>query len=74
MKITNKFNVGNEVFYISNGQLHKGVIESVSITQRVNSEKVSYTFNSDYTSYEECRVFATVNDATHYFLAEVNKN
>ena len=74
MKITNKFNVGNEVFYISNGQLHKGVIESVSITQRVNSEKVSYTFNNDYTSYEECRVFATVNDAINYFIAEVNKN
>ena len=53
MKGTNKFNVGNEVFYISNGQLHKGVIESVSITQRVDSEKVTYTFSGNYISYEE---------------------
>lgn len=74
MKITNKFNVGNEVFYISNGQLHKGVIESVSITQRVNSERVTYTFNGDFTYYEESHVFATVDDATRYFLTEVNEN
>ena len=74
MKITNKFNVGNEVFYISNGQLHKGVIESVTITQRVNSEKVTYTFNSDFISYEENHVFATIDDATRYFLTEVKKN
>ena len=74
MKITNKFNVGNEVFYISNGQLHKGVIESVSITQRVNSEKVTYTFNGDFTSYEESHVFAAIDDATRYFLIEVKKN
>ena len=74
MKVTNKFNVGNEVFYISNGQLHKGVIESVSITQRANSEKVTYTFSGDYISYEEYHVFATVDDATRYFLTEVKKN
>lgn len=74
MKVTNKFNVGNEVFYISNGQLHKGVIESVSITQRINSEKVTYTFNSDFTSYEESHVFAAIDDATRYFLTEVKKN
>lgn len=74
MKSTNKFNVGNEVFYIGNGQLHKGVIESVSITQRVNSEKVTYTFNDNFTSYEESHVFATVDDATRYFLTEVKKN
>ena len=74
MTITNKFNVGNEVFYISKGQLHKGVIESVTITQRVNSEKVTYTFNGDFTSYEENHVFATVDDATRYFLTEVKEN
>ena len=74
MKITNKFNVGNEVFYISKGQLHKGVIESVSITQRINSENVTYTFNGDFISYEESHVFATVDDATRYFLTEVKKN
>lgn len=74
MKSTNKFNVGNEVLYISNGQLHKGVIESVSITQRANSEKVTYTFSGDYISYEEHHVFATVEDATHYFLAKINKH
>ena len=74
MKVTNKFNVGNEVFYISNGQLHKGVIESVSITQRINSENVTYTFNGDFISYEESHVFATVDDATRYFLTEVKKN
>lgn len=73
MKSTNKFNVGNKVFYISNGQLHKGVIESVSITQRANSEKVTYTFSGDYIFYEEYHVFATVEDATYYFLAEINK-
>ena len=67
MKVTNKFNVGNEVFYISHGQLHKGVIESVSITQRVNSEKVTYTFNGDH-------VFATIDDAIRYFLTEVKEN
>lgn len=73
MTITNKFNVGNEVFYISNGQLHKGVIESVTITQRVNSEKVTYTFNSDFISYEENLVFATIDDATRYFLTEIKE-
>ena len=73
MTITNKFNVGNEVFYISNGQLHKGVIESVTITQRVNSEKVTYTFNSDFISYEENYVFATIDDATRYFLTEIKE-
>ena len=74
MAITNKFNVGNEVFYISNGQLHKGVIESVTITQRVNSEKVTYTFKGDFTSYEESHVFTTIDDATSYFLTEVKEN
>lgn len=74
MAITNKFNISNEVFYISNGQLHKGVIESVSITQRVNSEKITYTFKGDFTSYEESHVFATVDDATRYFLTEVKEN
>ena len=73
MAITNKFNVGNEVFYISKGQLHKGVIESVTITQRVNSEKVTYTFNSDFISYEENLVFATIDDATRYFLTEIKE-
>ena len=73
MTITNKFNVGNEVFYISNGQLHKGVIESVTITQRVNSEKVTYTFNSDFISYEENYVFATIDDAIRYFLTEIKE-
>ena len=73
MTITNKFNVGNEVFYISKGQLHKGVIESVTITQRVNSEKVTYTFNSDFISYEENLVFATIDDATRYFLTEIKE-
>ena len=73
MAITNKFNVGNEVFYISNGQLHKGIIESVTITQRVNSEKITYTFNSDFISYEENYVFATIDDATRYFLTEIKE-
>lgn len=73
MAITNKFNVGNEVFYISNGQLHKGVIESVSITQRVNSEKVTYTFKGDFISYEESHVFTTIDDATRYFLTEIKE-
>ena len=73
MAITNKFNVGNEVFYISNGQLHKGVIESVTITQRVNSERITYTFNSEFISYEENHVFATIDDATRYFLTEIKE-
>ena len=73
MTITNKFNVGNEVFYISKGQLHKGVIESVTINQSVNSEKVTYTFNSDFISYEENLVFATIDDATRYFLTEIKE-
>lgn len=74
MKVTNKFNVGNEVFYISNGQLHKGVTESVSITQNINSENITYTFKGDYTPYKECYVFATIDDATNYFLTEVKEN
>ena len=74
MAITNKFNIGNKVFYISNGQLHKGIIESVSITQKVNSEKVTYTFKGDFISYEENLVFATIDDATRYFLTEVKEN
>ena len=73
MAITNKFNVGNEVFYISKGQLHKGVIESVTITQRVNSEKITYTFNSNFISYEENLVFATIDDAIRYFLTEIKE-
>ena len=74
MNITNKFNVGDTVFYIENGQLHKGVIESISIVQRVDSEVVYYTFNGNYSCYKECYVFATIEDATCYFLTEVNEN
>lgn len=74
MKIINKFNVGNEVFYINNGQLYKGVIESVSITQRVDSERITYTFNGNYFPYEECHVFSTVDDAIASFLSNVKEN
>lgn len=75
MKIVNKFDVGNKVFYISNGQLHVGVIDSVSITQRIDSDEVTYyTFTGNYAPYKECYVFSTIEDATHFFLAEVNEN
>ena len=74
MKVTNKFNVGNEVFYISNGQLYKGVIDSVSITQRIDSTEIMYTIEDKYVLYRECSIFNTIEEATNFFLAEVNKN
>ena len=35
---------------------------------------ILYTDNGDFISYEENHVFATIDDATRYFLTEVKEN
>ena len=34
---------------------------------------ILYTDNGDFTSYKENHVFATIDDATRYFLTEIKE-
>lgn len=71
MQISNKFNIGDKVFYINDGKLNNGNIQSItSITSAVGTT-ISYVFKGCYTSISESMVFASIDDATASFLSKV---
>ena len=71
MQISNKFNIGDKVFYINDGKLNNGNIQSItSITSAVGTT-ISYVFEGCYTGISESMVFASIDDATASFLSRV---
>ena len=71
IQISNKFNVGDKVFYINDGKLNKGTVQSItSITSAVGTA-ISYVFEGCYISISESMIFASIDDATASFLSKV---
>ena len=71
IQISNKFNVGDKAFYINDGKLNNGNIQSItSITNAVGTA-ISYVFEGCSISISESTVFASIDDATASFLSKV---
>ena len=71
IQISNKFNVGDKAFYINEGKLNNGTIQSItSITSAIGTA-ISYVFEGCYISISESMVFASIDDATTSFLSKV---
>ena len=71
IQISNKFNVGEKAFYINDGKLNNGNIQSItSITSAIGTT-ISYVFEGCYISISESMVFTSIDDATASFLSKV---
>ena len=74
IQISNKFNIGDKAFYINDSKLNKGTIQSITSITSVAGTAISYVFERCYISISESMVFASIDDATDYFLTEVKEN
>lgn len=71
MQISNKFNIGDKVFYINDGKLNNGNIQSITSITSAGGTTISYVFEGCYTGISESMVFASIDDATTSFLSKV---
>lgn len=71
MQISNKFNIGDKVFYINDGKLNNGNIQSITSSTSAVGTTISYVFGGCYIGISESMVFASIDDATASFLSKV---
>ena len=71
VQISNKFNVGDKVFYINDGKLNNGTVQSITSITSARGTTISYVFEGCYIGISESMVFASIDDATASFLSKV---
>lgn len=73
IQISNKFNIGDKVFYINDGKLNNSNIQSITSFIDAEGTTISYIFKGCYTNIPESMVFASIDDATASFLSNVKE-